>query len=49
MVDVTTLRQAYEAHYGENGVYALVGALFANVSDETIERLYKEALEKVAK
>ena len=41
-MNVTELRQAYEAKYGETGVYYLVGALFANVSDETIERLYNE-------
>lgn len=44
---VTELREAFEKAYGEqHGVYALVGALFANVSEETIERLHREALEK---
>lgn len=45
--DSTELRQAYEVAYGDMGVYQLYGALFANVSPETIERLYKEALTKV--
>lgn len=45
--DSTELRQAYEVAYGDMGVYHLYGALFANVSPETIERLYKEALTKV--
>ena len=43
----TELRQAYEVAYGDMGVYHLCGALFANVSPETVERLYKEALVKV--
>lgn len=43
----TELRQAYEVAYGDVGIYSLYGALFANVSDETIERLYREALDKV--
>lgn len=44
---VTDLRQAYEVAYGDSGAYALVGALYANVTSEVIERLYKEALDKV--
>ena len=43
----TELRQAFEVAYGDVGIYSLYGALFANVSDETIERLYREALDKV--
>lgn len=44
---VTELRQAYEVAYGHTGESHLLGALFANVSDKTIERLYQEALDKV--
>ena len=43
----TDLRQAYEVAYGDLGESYLIGALFANVSDQTIERLYQEALDKV--
>ena len=45
--DVTELRQAYEVAYGDTGVYHLVGAMFANLSPETIERLYNQALADV--
>lgn len=45
--DIHELRQAYEVAYGDNGVYHLYGALFANVSPETVERLYQDALAKV--
>jgi hypothetical protein len=45
--DVTDMRNAYEVAYGEMGVYHLLGALFANITDTEIERLYKEALDKV--
>lgn len=38
------LRRAYEEKHGDAGVYILYGALFANVSPETIERLYREVL-----
>lgn len=44
---VTDLRHAYEVAHGHLGVHYLIGALFANVTDQTIERLYQEALEKV--
>jgi len=44
---VTELRQAYEVLFGENGVYNLVGAMFANLSEETIERLYAQAIHEV--
>jgi hypothetical protein len=44
---VTELRHAYEVAYGENGVYALVGSMFANLSEETIERLYRQAIADV--
>jgi hypothetical protein len=43
----TELRQAYEVAYGEIGAYHLLGALFANVSSDVIERLYRQALDKV--
>jgi hypothetical protein len=44
---VTELRQAYEVAYGEHGAYALVGVLFANVSDAEIERIYRDVLDKI--
>jgi len=44
---VTELRQAYEVAFGENGVYNLVGAMFANLDQDTIERLYAQALHEV--
>jgi hypothetical protein len=44
---VTELRQAYEVAFGENGVYALVGAMFANLDEETIERLYAQVIHEV--
>ena len=44
---VTELRQAYEVAYGEIGAYHLIGALFANVSNDVVERLYRQALDKV--
>jgi hypothetical protein len=45
--DVTELRQAWEVAYGENGVYSLVGAMFANLDQTTINRLYNTALAQV--
>lgn len=44
---VSELRDAYEVAYGEHGAYHLLGALFANVDSNTVERLYAEALDKV--
>ena len=44
---VTDMRNAYEVAYGDFGVYNLVGAMFANLDQDTIERLYSEAIEKV--
>jgi DNA-binding protein Fis len=44
---VTELRQAYEVAFGENGVYNLVGAMFANLDQDTIERLYAQVLHEV--
>ena len=44
---VTELRQAYEVAFGEYGTNVLLGTLFANLSDETIERLYAQALAEV--
>ena len=44
---VTELRQAYEVAFGETGVYNLVGAMFANLSEDTIERLYAQAIHEV--
>jgi hypothetical protein len=46
-VTPTELRNAYEVAYGEHGAYHLIGALFANLPYETIERLYDQAIEKV--
>lgn len=46
---VTEMRQAYEVAYGDAGVYRLVGALFANVTDMKINQLYNEAIEDIRK
>ena len=46
-VTPTELRNAYEVAYGEYGANYLIGALFANLPYETIERLYDQAIEKV--
>jgi len=46
---VTELRQAYEVAYGDSGVYQLVGALFANVTDMKINQLYNQAIEDIRK
>lgn len=45
--NVDELRQAYEVAHGEYGVYHLLGAMFANLDSETIERLYLQALDVV--
>jgi hypothetical protein len=44
---VTELRQAYEVAFGENGVYVLLGTMFANLDEDTIERLYAQAIHEV--
>lgn len=44
---VTDLRHCYEVAYGEHGAYHLIGAMFANLDDDTIERLYAQGLAKV--
>jgi hypothetical protein len=45
---VTELRQAYEVAFGdETGVYQLLGAMFANLDQEVIERLYAQAIHEV--
>jgi hypothetical protein len=44
---VTELRQAYEVAFGEYGVNILVGTMFANLDQDTIERLYAQALAEV--
>jgi hypothetical protein len=44
---VTELRQAYEVAYGEFGAYHLVGAMFASMSDNAIERVYQAALDTI--
>jgi hypothetical protein len=44
---VTDLRNCYEVAYGEQGIYMLYGAFFANASSDVIERLYQDGIEKV--
>jgi len=44
---ITDMRQAYEVAYGEQGVYFLIGTMFSNLEESVIEKLYKEALDKV--
>jgi hypothetical protein len=45
---VTELRQAYELAFGEEyGANNLLGAMFANLSLDTIERLYAQAIHEV--
>jgi hypothetical protein len=45
---VTELRQAYEVAFGEEyGANNLLGAMFANLSQDTIERLYAQAIHEV--
>jgi len=44
---VTDLRQAYEVAFGEYGANILIGTLFAHLPDDTIERLYAQALAEV--
>ena len=44
---VTELRQAYEVAYGEQGVYYLAGAMYANLDMDIINKLYNQALDKV--
>jgi len=44
---VTELRQAYEVAFGETGVYQLLGAMFANLDQEVIERLYAQVIHEV--
>jgi hypothetical protein len=45
--DASELRQAWEVAYGEMGVYSLIGAMFANLDQATINRLYNQALADV--
>jgi hypothetical protein len=44
---VTDLRQAYEVAYGEHGAFGLLGVLFVHVPEEEIERIYRDALDKI--
>jgi hypothetical protein len=44
---VTELRQAYEVAFGEDGAYVLLGSMFANLDQDTIERLYSQAIHEV--
>lgn len=46
MIDSIQLRKDYEEVYGDNGIHVLYGKLFANVSDEVLERFQKEINEK---
>jgi hypothetical protein len=43
----TELRDAYEVAYGDQGVYFLAGAMYANLDMDIINKLYNQALEKV--
>ena len=43
----TEVRDVYEVAYGENGVYFLAGAMYANLDMDIINKLYNQALEKV--
>lgn len=45
--DATELRHAWEVAYGDMGVYSLLGAMFANLDSDTINRLYHQALDSV--
>jgi len=45
--DSSELRQAWEVAYGEFGAYSLLGAMFANLDQATINRLYNQALAQV--
>ena len=47
ITDVTELRQAWEVAYGEFGAYSLLGAMFGNLDQATINELYNIALAKV--
>jgi hypothetical protein len=41
------LREIFELAYGEYGVHQLTGALYQNVSNDVIQRLFTSALEKI--
>ena len=45
--DSSELRHAWEVAYGEFGAYSLIGAMFANLDQATINRLYNQALAQV--
>ncbi len=44
---VKELREAYEVAFGEYGVYNLLGAMFANLDQDTIEKLYAQVIHEV--
>lgn len=46
-ISATDLRHCYEVAYGEFGANYLIGAMFANLSDETVLRLYEQGLDRV--
>jgi len=43
----TELRDAYEVAYGDQGVYYLAGAMYANLDMDIINKLYNQALATV--
>lgn len=43
----TELRDAYEVAYGDQGVYYLAGAMYANLDMDIINKLYNQALAQV--
>jgi hypothetical protein len=45
--DVTELRQAWEVAYGDMGAYLLIGAMYANLDMDLINKLYNRALADV--
>lgn len=45
--DVNELTQAWEVAYGEYGSRFLIGVMFANLDQATINRLYNVALSQV--
>ena len=45
----TELRDAYEVAYGDQGVYYLAGAMYANLDMDIINKLYNQALAQVRK
>ena len=44
---VTDMANAYLVAYGDLGNAMLIGAMFANLDDETIERLYAQVINEI--